>query len=254
MTSDAGKGIPAAGRMFFAIGLAGFGVLQFIYGDFVPGRAPPWPEGIPARWIWVGVSGTILIAAGAAIISGWKAREASIVVGTLILFWALLRHLPLVAANPHGAVLTQAGKALALCGGAFAVAGFTILGRLGLGSFMILAGIQHFLFAGFVATLVPAWIPGSSFWTYFAGIALIAGGAGLLLRRTLRPAAALSGLMIFLWVLLLHLPRALGAAPAAQRNEWTALFEALAFSGIALVLAEPVRSQPSRSEHAANAN
>ena len=102
---------------------------------------------------------------------------------------------------------------------------------------MILAGIQHFLFADFVATLVPAWIPGSSFWTYFAGIALIAGGAGLLLRRTLQTAAALSGLMIFLWVLLLHLPRALGAAPAAQRNEWTALFEALAFSGVALILA-----------------
>lgn len=225
------------GRVLFGLGLVAFGILQFVYGDFVPGRAPAWPTAIPGRLIWAYVSGALLIVAGAVIISGKKAREAAILSGTMILLWALLRHLPLVAANPHGAVLTQAGKALALCGGAFAVAGFTILGRLGLGSFMILAGIQHFLFADFVATLVPAWIPGSSFWTYFAGIALIAGGAGLLLRRTLQTAAALSGLMIFLWVLLLHLPRALGAAPAAQRNEWTALFEALAFSGIALILA-----------------
>lgn len=235
------------GRTFFGLALIAFGILQFVYGDFVPGRAPAWPEVLPGRWIWVGVSGAILIAAGGAIISGWKAREAAIVVGTLILLWALIRHLPLVIANPHGSVLTKAGKALALCGGAFAVAGYPQLGRWGLGLFMILGGIQHFLFADFVVQLIPAWIPGASFWTYFAGVALIAGGAGILLPRTLRPAALLSGLMIFLWVLLLHLPRALGAEPAARRNEWTALFEALAFSGIALVLAGS-RAAPARKE------
>ena len=115
---------------------------------------------------------------------------------------------------------------------------------------MISSGIQHFLFAQFVKTLVPAWIPpDQSFWTYFAAVALIAGGAGLMVPRTTRLAAALSGLMIFLWVLLLHIPRALGAPDAAQaQNEWTAVFEALAFSGIAFMLTRV--GAPARPERA----
>jgi hypothetical protein len=49
--------------------------------------------------------------------------------------------------------------------------------------------------------------------------------------------------MVFLWVLLLHIPRAIGALDAASsRNEWTAVFEALAVSGIALVIAVLPRS------------
>jgi len=115
--------------------------------------------------------------------------------------------------------------------------GFTYLGRFCLGAFMILAGIQHFQFAQFVQTLVPVWIPGHLFWTYFAGVALIAGGFGLFLPPTARLAAVLTGLMIFLWVVLLHIPRALAAAPEQARNEWVAVFEALACAGIGFVLA-----------------
>jgi uncharacterized membrane protein len=246
------------GRLFFAIGLVAFGIQQFIYGDFVPGRAPEWPPAIPGRLVWAYFSGVILIAAGAAIISGKKARWAAILSGTMIFVWALLRHLPEVAANPHGGVLTNTAKSLALFGGAFAVAGslpregnsngvfsgiinskdgFIYLGRYCLAIFMILSGIQHFIYADFVATLVPAWIPGHYFWTYFAGIALIAGGAGLIFPQTARLAATLTGLMIFLWLVLLHIPRAMAAAGPQIRNEWTAVFEALSFSGIAFVLA-----------------
>jgi uncharacterized membrane protein YphA (DoxX/SURF4 family) len=102
--------------------------------------------------------------------------------------------------------------------------------------------LQHFIYADFVATLVPAWIPGHYFWTYFAGIALIAGGAGLIIPQTARLAATLTGLMIFLWVVLLHIPRALAAVGPQIRNEWTAVFEALFFSGIAFVLAASLRN------------
>jgi uncharacterized membrane protein len=253
------------GRLFFAISLVAFGIQQFIYGDFVVGRAPEWPSAIPGRLVWAYISGALLIAAGAAIIAGKRARWAAILSGTMIFLWALLRHLPEVAANPHGGVLTNTGKSLALFGGAFAVAGslpvrkasftglfsgiinsedrFIYLGRICLGIFMIISGIQHFIYADFVATLVPAWIPGHYFWTYFAGIALIAGGAGLILPQTARLAAALTGLMVFLWFVLLHIPRALAAAAGPQsRNEWTAVFEALAISGIAFVLAGSLRN------------
>jgi uncharacterized membrane protein YphA (DoxX/SURF4 family) len=255
--------LAGSGRLAFAVGLVGFGVLQLIYGDFVPGRAPQWPSEVPGRLVWAYLSGAILIVSGAAIVSGKRARGAAILSGAMIFLWALLRHLPELAANPHGRVLTQTGKALALFGGAFAVAGslpvkeritgvisgivnskdgFLSLGRWCLGAWLILGGIQHFQYTDIVATMIPAWIPGPYFWAYFAGSALIAGGAGLLLPQSARLAGALAGSMLSLWVIILHIPRAVVAADPQRRNEWTAVFEALAFAGIAFVLAGSLRT------------
>jgi uncharacterized membrane protein YphA (DoxX/SURF4 family) len=233
------------GRLFFAASLIAFGVLQLVYGDFVPGRAPEWPAS-SGRLVWAYVTGAFFAAAGAAIILGIKARWAAVASGLLIFAWAVLRNLPVaVASTGYGLAWASLGKSLTLFGGAFAVAGslarptaFLLVGRVCLGAFLISSGIQHFLFPEFVAQLVPAWIPGAVFWTYFAAVALIAGGVGLILPPTTRWAGALTGLMVFLWLMMLHIPRAVAAAtPAARRNEWTAVFEALAVSGIAFVLA-----------------
>jgi uncharacterized membrane protein YphA (DoxX/SURF4 family) len=247
------------GRVFFAAGLAAFGVQQFLYGDFVPGRAPAWPASVPGRLAWAYLSGALLIASGAAIAAGRRARWPAFLCGSIVFVWAFLRHIPLAAADGHfGGAWTQLGKGLVLSGGTIAVAGslpvedgprflsglfrsregLLYLGRVCLGLFLIASGVQHFLFPAFVRTLVPAWIPGDLFWTYFAAVALIAGGVGLILPVAPRLAGALVGLMIFLWVLLLHIPRALAAPDAASsRNEWIAVFEALAFSGLAFLLA-----------------
>lgn len=260
------------GRLFFAIGLVAFGVMQFIYGDFVAGRAPAWPEGVPGRLVWAYASGAFLVAAGAAIVSGKGGRPMALAAGTVIFAWALLRNLPLAAADSVlGGTWTLAGKSLVCFGGAFAVAGslptvagggrlrgfvntrdgFLLLGRVCLSYFLIACGIQHFMFEAFVATLVPAWIPGAYFWTYFAGVALIAGGVGMLLPPTARLAALLSGLMIFLWVFMLHVPRAMSGLHDV-RNEWTAVFEALAFSGLAFLFAAtlPARRPASKPAYA----
>jgi uncharacterized membrane protein YphA (DoxX/SURF4 family) len=238
--------LPAIGRLFFATSLAAFGFLQFIFDDFVPGRAPAWPAGVPGQLAWAYGTGALFLAIGAAIAFDKKSREAAFVAVGLVFVWAFLRNIPVALADKiYGVGWTNLGKGLVLVGGALAVASlvraspaFTWAGRVTLGAFMISSGIQHFLFVQFVKTLVPAWIPpGQEFWTYFAAVALIAGGVGLMVPWTTRLAAALSGLMIFLWVLLLHIPRALAAHDAAQvKNEWIAVFEALAFSGIAFVL------------------
>jgi uncharacterized membrane protein len=178
--------------------------------------------------------------------------------------WALLRHLPLVAVDRQlGAAWTNFGKALALSGGALGVGALVLwsvasadgartshrraarlhlIARCSLGAFLVIAGIQHFLFAQFVATLVPAWIPGALLWTYFAGAALIAGGIGLVVPLTSRLAAALVGAMVFTWLLVLHIPRGIAMN---DRNEWTAVLEALAFSGIAFALV----ARPERASH-----
>jgi uncharacterized membrane protein len=105
-----------------------------------------------------------------------------------------------------------------------------LLNWLFLGAFLVICGVQHFVYAGFVDTLVPAWIPPSQrFWTWFAGAALVAGGVGLAIPKTRGLAAFLSGVMIFLWVLLLHLPRALGMHSAFEVD---GVSEATAISGV----------------------
>jgi uncharacterized membrane protein YphA (DoxX/SURF4 family) len=77
-------------------------------------------------------------------------------------------------------------------------------------------------------------VPGHLFWTYFAGFALIAGGIGMVVPLTARLASLLSAIMVFLWLIMLHIPRAL-AAPH-DSNETTAVFEALAISATAFLL------------------
>jgi hypothetical protein len=48
-------------------------------------------------------------------------------------------------------------------------------GRLFLAVPMAVFGAQHFTAAIYVARLLPSWIPGHLFWTYFVGVALLVG-------------------------------------------------------------------------------
>ena len=262
-----GAPLISVGRTFFALALLGLGAEHFIYGEFVTGRAPAWPDGLPGKLVWVYGSGVVIMLAGLAILVRRWGRPAALGVGVLIVTWALLRHLPIVAADSLLAgSWTRAGKALTIFGGSFAVAAtlppvvgataqhwrrfvnptdsFVRLGQYSLASFLILAGMQHFKFLEFVVTLMPGWIPGrASWWSQAAGVALIAGGLGLLFRRTAAVAGLLIGLMIFSWFWIVHLPRV-----HMSVSDGIALFEALAVSGIALVVAGARARAPMATE------
>jgi len=100
---------------------------------------------------------------------------------------------------------------------------------------LVVFGAQHFLYAKFVATLVPSWIPGHLFWAYFVGVAFVAAALSIAIGKNARLAATLLGLMFILWVLTLHLPRV--AAHPHDGNEWTSAFVALAMCGGAWLVA-----------------
>lgn len=239
------------GRSFFAIGLIALGIEHFFFGDFITGRAPAWPESLPGRLVWAWLSGITFIVSGGAILLGKRARAAALLTAVLIASWALLRHIPILAAESFlSGAWTRAGKALTFTGGAMAIAAtfprmrapllnfmnlrseLIVVGRGALGLFLVIAGIQHFLFTKFVVSLIPTWFPGNAvFWTYFAAVALISGGIGLFIPRTARLAALLSGLMVFSWFWIVHIPRSLDGV-----SDSIAVFEALAVSGIALAL------------------
>jgi uncharacterized membrane protein len=243
------------GRLFFAVAMAAFGIQQLVSGELVR-LAPPLPAWMPWHPFWAYVTGALLLAAGAAIALRIGARWAAAALGVMLLFDIVVLHLPKALANAGvGAAWTNPCKALAMLGGVLILAAvlpedraggspalertfskLTSLGPVFLAAFMILGGIQHFVYRDFVATLVPSWIPNPMFWTCFAGVALIAGGIGLLVPKTARWAALMTGLMILSWVVLLHIPRAL-AAPH-DPGETSGVFEALAFSGVAFILAD----------------
>jgi uncharacterized membrane protein len=245
-----------SGRVLFAVALASLGAQHIIFDRFVVGRAPPWSTAESSGSTWIIVSGLTLSACGLAILRPRIGRAAALFAATLVLIWALLRHIPVVMASEFlSASWTDAAKALRFIGGALAVAatlpavgwipderyarfvdGDAVFARVGaacIGFSLMVNGAQHFTATPFVAGLIPAWFPGdASFWTYFGGVALIAGGIGLLMPRTLRLAALMSGLMVFSWFWIIHVPRARMSVSAA-----IAVFEALLTSGSLFVVA-----------------
>jgi uncharacterized membrane protein len=110
----------------------------------------------------------------------------------------------------------------------------TKLGRFFLGIPMIVFGIQHFMYAQFVAALVPTWIPGALFWTYFSGVALLCSGVGIIINVLPRLAAGLLGFMIFTWIVVLHIPR-IFLFPE-NHSEFINVFNAFLMTGGALIL------------------
>jgi uncharacterized membrane protein len=242
----------ALGRLFFALALVASGILQLATGEFV--RLVPVSPGHSFLAYLVGV---ILILAGAAIGFGRGALGAAAVVAVLLLLSLVGLQIPKALTDPwSGFQWTNPCKALALLGGLIVLANLGLANSLpdiqassGLAKlfrrlrplgaplfclFLILGGIQHFVYVDFVIKLVPEWIPGARYWVYFTGLALIAGGVGILVPRTSRLAATWVGIMILLWVVLLHIPRAIGLHSA---GETAAIFEALAMSGVGFLLA-----------------
>jgi hypothetical protein len=112
-------------------------------------------------------------------------------------------------------------------------------------SLMLIAfGTDHFLYTTGVSRLVPEWIPGAVFWTYFSAVALIGSGAAILFRIKPTLIASLAGIMIFIWVFILHLPGAINTPGMGNSNALTASFHALGFSGIAFMIAGLLAEKP----------
>ncbi len=78
-------------------------------------------------------------------------------------------------------------------------------------------------------------MPGRLFWAYFVGVAFVAAAIGAVVPKMTRPAGILLGILFFLFVVTLHIPRI--AAHSRDGNEWTSGFVALAMCGGAWILA-----------------
>jgi uncharacterized membrane protein YphA (DoxX/SURF4 family) len=242
------------GRIFYGVAIVGIGLPAIYYKDFPYMLFLTQPSLVP---LLVYMTGILFVLVGASIVLGKKIRLVSVLFGLILLLIFCFNHLPYeFGSGSHYKNLLEwdnAGKELALAGGAFVIAGcfpeksknrLSMIGDklVPFGSILfaipiITFGILHLLYAKDVSTLVPSWIPGSVFWTYFAGIALLGSGIAIILKIRPGMMATLLGTMIFSWFIILHIPRVINAPVTDLEGEVTSAFLALAYSGIAFVIA-----------------
>jgi uncharacterized membrane protein len=94
---------------------------------------------------------------------------------------------------------------------------------------------EHFLMARDLAMIVPHWLPGALFWTYFVGAALLAAAISFIAGRLVCWSASLLGLLFVIIVATVDLPNL--PAHLHERLFWTLTVRETAFAAGAMVLA-----------------
>jgi uncharacterized membrane protein len=112
------------GRLIFAVCIAAFGVLHFVYPAYGPGLPPmsanvSFP--IPGHLFWVYLTASALLASAACIATNWKVREAAMLLGLMIVLFDLITWVPVFAAHPMELTGNWL-KDMGIAGGAFILA------------------------------------------------------------------------------------------------------------------------------------
>jgi uncharacterized membrane protein len=100
---------------------------------------------------------------------------------------------------------------------------------------MAVFAAEHFTFTDSVLLIVPSWIPAHRFWFYCVAIALIAAAFSIIFKVRAQLAFTLLGIMLFLFVVLIHIPNVV--ATPQDRIRWAVALRDLAFSGGAFAFA-----------------
>jgi len=237
------------GRYLFALSVVASGIYQLVTGHYV-NLVPVNPARLPPAWQPY-LFGVLFVLVGVGLLLRRTVSAAAITLAALLLVLFFGFGLPVALAHAStGYVWVDPLMTLALLGGVSLAAargdgstGSSLATRfvpMALGAFLAYCGALHFPYAKYVASLIPPWIPAHMFWTYFAAIALIAGGIGVLVPRTARLAATLSGVMLFSWVFLVHIPLAINTHTVSEISRG---LQALSDSAVAFMLAGTLRSE-----------
>jgi uncharacterized membrane protein YphA (DoxX/SURF4 family) len=241
------------GRIGFGTALAGMGTNTICCHQLPYMLLPPWHL---MPWLTF-VAGGLFIFIGACMVFEKWVKPVSLLSGLVFLLIFCFCYIPYeLLTDPNYTQLgdwENAEKELAFAGGAFVLAGYLSTksrnpfmgfleklipaGAIFFAITIISFGILHFMFAKEAAGLIPVWIPAHLFWIYFCGAALIGSGIAIILKIKTKLFAALLGIMIFTWFVILHIPRVAAAAPADRGDEITSAFLALAYAAIAFMIA-----------------
>ena len=110
-----------------------------------------------------------------------------------------------------------------------------VLGRVFFAASLAVFAGEHLAGAQFLRELVPTWMPGRLFWAYLVGLALLAAAISIIFNRYIRWSGALLGVMFFLFVIMIHMPRV--EANPNDRVAWTVVLRHFSFGAAAWALA-----------------
>jgi uncharacterized membrane protein len=116
-------GRPRLGAILYAIPIISFGILHFLVAKSAADYVPSW---IPYRIFWVYLAGIGLLASGIAILLNIIPRLAATLLGSMILIWFIILHMPRLVVAPAADMryeITSTFLALAYCGIAFVIVG-----------------------------------------------------------------------------------------------------------------------------------
>lgn len=94
-------------------------------------------------------------------------------------------------------------------------------------------GMMHFMAAGDMAGMVPAWVPGGVFWVYVTGMALIAAAISIISKKQIYLVSVLLAVLLGVFVMTIHLPAVLGGDQMAMGG----MLKDISLAGGALLIA-----------------
>ena len=262
MSSRAGGGgirIASAGHAAFAITMVALGIMGLVTRDFTP-IWPPVPEGLPGHAVLIWLCALVPLAGGIGLFGRRTAAAAARGLLAYFLLWLLFLRLPLMiasfAVNTWWATCQTAVMAAAAWVlyawfatdrdrrrvGSLAGERGVRVARVLYGAGLIPFGLAHFLYLGATAPLVPSWLPGPVFWSYFTGAAFVVAGAAMIVGVAGRLAAALSALQVGLFTLLVWVP--IVAAGGATESQWGEAIVSWALTACGWVVADSYRGTP----------
>ena len=240
------KKLTDAGPYFYAIAVAGFGITQLAAQNFLTSFFPV-PTGLPWRAFWVDLCSVLFLLSGAGLALRVRPYLAAMVAGYIFFLSFFSVHLPKMLTdiyNPNA--WSPAFEALMLGSGAFIIAdnlGSTdrrwnritgIAAVAGIYLFalsLVVFAVLHIRYNPYIITLIPGWMPAHLFLSYLVIAGFLLASFSFFTNLKVPLASGLLGVMFLLWVLTLHVPRAI--EKWTVESEWASLFVALAVCGIA---------------------
>lgn len=248
-----------AGAVLFGAAFVAFAVQNFTQTGYVIGLEP-LPKFLPGRPVWEVLNSLILLGAGGWIVVRRLQRKSAtvpaLVLGVLLFLWIVLLHVRvLIIDHANGARWGVLCETFALAFGAWMLAGIDAapgrwpvwsirVGRIGYGVTLLGFAAFHVVFAAYIISVVPAWLPWHAFWCYFTCAAFVAGAVSIFSGVLAAWGAFWTGVMLLSWVVMLHGPRVVQAARAVPynadgyRDELSSLVVALGIGAAAWVVAQ----------------
>jgi uncharacterized membrane protein len=250
----------------FAAGLIGLGILSLVYGNSSE-IWQPIPKTLEGRLLIIYLCGAIEIATGLGLLRS-SATLACRVLLPFLLLWLISLKLPPVLRAPQVAGNWESfAETAVLAAGAWCLfaahagawekrhLGFAVgksgvaAGRLLLIAALPMIGVSHFVYHDLTASLVPAWLGFPLGWTYLTGAASIAAAAGMLLAICPRLASSLEAAMLWIFTLLVWVPRIASGHP--DQGTWSELLLSWTIASGAWLVADSYRGVSWRASGAA---